>query len=87
MIALLGAVMIFGMVFNVLYAASRDNIVAAGKEGAILSAQEFNKFLVDGQIALVTPYVDAETGQVMMTVSKMLSDGKSCIKEQIGVHI
>ena len=161
MIALVGAVIIFGMVFHALYASSRENIVAAGKEGAILSAQEFNKFLVtsidatelvaytvdnlldedrnreyilgylkeetqnyenaisdnytgiygyvdgnyldgtgwipeddyepqkrpwykaaikaDGGIALVTPYVDAETGQVMMTVSKMLSDGESVV--------
>lgn len=36
-----------------------------------------------GQIALVPPYVDAQTGDVMISLSKMLSDGKSVISLDI----
>jgi len=37
----------------------------------------------DGQIALVSPYVDAQTGDIMISLSKMLSDGKSVISLDI----
>jgi len=33
----------------------------------------------DGEIALVEPYLDAQTGTVMMTLSKQLSDGVSVV--------
>lgn len=40
-----------------------------------------------GQPVLVSPYVDAQTGNVMMSLSKMLSDGKSIISMDIEMHV
>ncbi|MBQ8412700.1 MAG: response regulator, partial [Lachnospiraceae bacterium] len=37
----------------------------------------------EGQPVLVSPYVDAQTGNVMMSLSKMLSDGESIISLDI----
>lgn len=159
--ALIGIVILVGVIFVALYNASRKNIVSVGKENAIKSAQEFNDYLLTsidatelvaytidnlldegrdseyirdyliqetnnysnaisenytgiyglfegdyldgtgwipeddykpksrpwykaakkakGETALVSPYVDSETGTIMMTVCKLLSDGESAV--------
>ena len=39
----------------------------------------------DGRITLVDPYLDAQTNTVMMTVSKLLSDGKSVLAMDVSL--
>ncbi len=40
-----------------------------------------------GEIAMVEPYLDAQTGEVLMAISKMLSDGKSVVSMDITLDI
>lgn len=39
-----------------------------------------------GNVALVTPYLDSQTGSVMMSISQMLSDGKSVVSLDISLN-
>ena len=39
----------------------------------------------EGEVALVTPYLDSQTGSVMMSVSKLLADGKSAVSLDISL--
>lgn len=39
----------------------------------------------EGEIALVTPYLDSQTGSVMMSVSELLADGKSVVSLDISL--
>ena len=41
----------------------------------------------NGKITLVEPYLDAQTGEVLMAISKMLSDGKSVISMDITIDV
>lgn len=159
--AVIGIIILNGVIFVALYESSRKNIISLGKENAIKSAQEFNDYLLTsidatelvaytidnlikegkdseyireyliqetnnysnaisenytgiyglidgnfldgtgwipdenfeptsrpwyknavkgkGKTMLVSPYIDMETGHIMMTVCKLLSDGESAI--------
>ncbi len=39
----------------------------------------------DGNVTLIDPYLDAQTGEVMMTIAKKLSDGKSVVAMDISL--
>ena len=38
-----------------------------------------------GQVTLVTPYLDSQTGSIMMSISKLLSDGESVVSLDISL--
>lgn len=40
----------------------------------------------NGELAIVSPYVDAQTGNVMISFSKLLADGKSAISLDTNLH-
>ncbi|MBR5116638.1 MAG: cache domain-containing protein, partial [Lachnospiraceae bacterium] len=41
----------------------------------------------NGEITMVEPYLDAQTGEVLMAISKMLADGKSVISLDITLDV
>ena len=40
----------------------------------------------EGEVALVTPYLDSQTGNIMMSVSQLLPDGKSAVSLDISLE-